>query len=81
MKIIISLKKFYFPEYRVASAKKIPSFGGMTGFERVKNTHQPDTIFIILDFHFHYFGAETNPILFLRSVIMRVVKAFGSWSL
>jgi hypothetical protein len=51
--------------------KKFAVLVGMTGFERVKSIQRPDTTFNILDLHSHYFGAETNPILFLLS----------SWSL
>jgi len=37
--------------------KKFAVLVGMTGFERVKNTHQPDTISIILDLHGKTFGS------------------------
>jgi hypothetical protein len=51
--------------------KKFPVLVSKMGSGRVKNTQRPDTTFIILDLHSHYFGAETNPILFL----------LNSWSL
>jgi len=42
------LKKKLLPWARVAGAKKIPGFGGMKGFEWVKNTHQPNmTLFFL----------------------------------